>query len=351
MKISDKEIASILAEVEAELAPLLRSERQRLSKAAEDSAGSASPMGEESRSPGRDLMPDERSGSASGSPEASASASGSPMGSPEGSASASGSPMPEGSASAGSPEGSAGGGGDVQELAAQYAQLSPEDLESHLMAIEMAMQQMQGGAAGGAPAGMPPEAGGAGMPPAAPPAQAGAMPPPEGSPTMKSEGLNKGMLTWAPYTTLHHVATQHEKEHGAGAWDKEHPDMTIAHIKENMDKEGSAAKERSASREKSASAPAEKSAGSFSKNELDAVNAKLDVALKAVEFLTRPMRKAVTEFAVTETKAASSMTKGEVTAKLKEVTASPTLAKSDRNLVNGFYDGRVSLDQIAHLLK
>jgi hypothetical protein len=45
------------------------------------------------------------------------------------------------------------------------------------------------------------------------------------------------------------------------------------------------------------------------------------------------------------------MTKGEVTAKLKAVTASPTLAKSDRQLVNGFYDGRISLDQIAHLLK
>lgn len=315
MKISDKEIASILAEVEAELAPLLRSERQRLSKAAEDSAGSASPMGEESRSPGRDLMPDERSGSASASPEASASASGSPMGSPEGSASASGSP--EGSsASAGSPEGSAGGG-DVQELAAQYAQLSPEDLESHLMAIEMAMQQMQGGA-GGAPAGMPPEAGGAGMPPAAPPAQAGAMPP-EGSPAMKSEKVKKLL---GPFGT----PEEHEK------WSKEAKEKSKEGSKEESSKEGS------------------KEESSVKKSELDAVNAKLDVALKAVEFLTRPMRKAVTEFAVTEAKVPS-MTKSEVTAKLKEVTASPTLAKSDRQLVNGFYDGRISLDQIAHLLK
>ena len=319
MKISDKEIASILAEVEAELAPLLRSERQRLSKAAEDSAGSASPMGEESRSPGRDLMPDERSGS--GSPEG--SASGSPMGSPEGSMSAG---SPEGSMSAGSPEGSAGGGGDVQELASQYAQLSPEDLESHLMAIEMAMQQMQGGAAGGAPAGMPPEAGGAGMPPAAPPAQAGAMPP-EGSPAMKSENSPKNMKKIA--TGMYGAPSDPEK---LAEWKKKHFG--------DKKPEGSASSSGEGSKEES-----------VKKSELDAVNAKLDVALKAVEFLTRPMRKAVTEFAVTETKAATSMTKNEVTAKLKAVTASPTLAKSDRQLVNGFYDGRISLDQIAHLLK
>jgi hypothetical protein len=190
------------------------------------------------------------------------------------------------------------------------------------MAIEMAMQQMQGGAAGGAPAGMPPAAGGAGMPPAAPPAQAGAMPPEQsaGMPAMKSENkLKKLGLTMTP-----EEAREWSKKHGEGS-------------KEESSKEGSGSKEGSKEE------PVKKS-------ELDAVHAKLDVALKAVEFLTRPMRKAVTEFAVTEAKAPS-MTKSEVTAKLKEVTASPTLAKSDRHLVNGFYDGRVSLDQIAHLLK
>jgi hypothetical protein len=233
---------------------------------------------------------------------------------------------PEGSMSAGSPEGSAGGGGDVQELASQYAQLSPEDLESHLMAIELAMQQMQGGAAGGAPAGMPPEAGGAGMPPAAPPAQAGAMPP-EGSPAMKSENSPKNMKKIA--TGMYGAPSDPEK---LAEWKKKHFG--------DKKPEGSASSSGEGSKEES-----------VKKSELDAVNAKLDVALKAVEFLTRPMRKAVTEFAVTETKAATSMTKNEVTAKLKAVTASPTLAKSDRQLVNGFYDGRISLDQIAHLLK
>lgn len=307
MKISDKEIQNILAEVEAELAPLLRSERSKLSKAVgEDSAGSASPMGEESRSPGRDLMPDERSSSGSSASEG--SSAGSPM--PEGSASGS----PEGSAgSAGAPEGSApaGGEGDVQALAAEYAKLAPEELEMHLMAIEAAMQQMSGGAAGGPEAGM-----GAGAPPAggpvAPPAQAGEMPP-EGSPAFKSEK-----------SPMKHKMGKEESSH--------------------MGKEESSAKKKEMSGEESSSSH-------ISKSEFDALNAKMDVALKAVEFLTRPMRKAVTEFVGETTKPASSLTKGEVTAKLKEVTASPALAKSDRQLVNGFYDGRVSLDQIAHLLK
>jgi hypothetical protein len=302
MKISDKEIASILAEVEAEIAPLLRSERERLSKAAEDSVGSASPMGEESRSPGRDLMPDERSGS-SASPEASAS-SASPM--PEGSASASaGSPAPEASESAGAPEGEEAGG-DVEALAAQYAELPPEQLEMHLMAIEAAMQKM-GAAGGGAPEGM------------APPAQAGAMPPPEqsaGMPAMKSEKS---------------VSASAEKS----------PKMPVKKEESSMEASKSPVKKEESS----------KAEHSISKSEFEAVEAKLDMALKAVEFLTRPMRKAVTEFAVAETKAPTSLTKGEVTAKLKEVTSSPKLQKSDRQLINGFYDGRVSLDQIAHLLK
>jgi hypothetical protein len=229
---------------------------------------------------------------------------------PEGSASGSAS---EGSAgSAGSPEGSAsaGGEGDVQALAAEYAKLAPEELEMHLMAIEAAMQQMSGGAAGGPEAGM-----GAGAPPAggpvAPPAQAGEMPP-EGSPAFKSEK---------------------------------------SPMKHKMGKEESSHKEESSAKKKEMSGEESSKEHSVKKSELDEVNAKLDVALKAVEFLTRPMRKAVTEFVGETTKPASSLTKGEVTAKLKEVTASPALAKSDRQLVNGFYDGRVSLDQIAHLLK
>jgi hypothetical protein len=188
---------------------------------------------------------------------------------------------------------SAGGGEGVEALAAEYAKLPPEELEMHLMALEMVLKQ-HGGGAEGSPAGMPPEAPPAGMPP-------------EASPAMK-------------------------KEYSASA---------------SASKSASKSASPAAKKEMSHSA----SEGSHvSKSEIDALNQKLDVALKAVEFLTRPMRKAVTEFA-SEEKPALNLNKNEITAKLKVVTASPTLAKSDRQLINGFYDGRIAVDQIAHLLK
>lgn len=286
MQISSAELRSILEDVEKDLTPLLRSERAKLSKAVgdEDSASaSASPMGEESRSAGRDMVPSERSGSPAGM-EGSASASASPEGSSAGM-------PPEGSPQAG-PEGSpsAGGGEGVEALAAEYAKLPPEELEMHLMALEMVLKQ-HGGGGEASPAGMPPEGSPAGMPP-------------EASPAMK-------------------------KEYSASASASE--------------------KSKSPAMKKEMSHSASEGS-SISKSEIDALNQKLDVALKAVEFLTRPMRKAVTEFA-TEEKPALNLSKNEITAKLKAVTASPTLAKSDRQLINGFYDGRIAVDQIAHLLK
>lgn len=285
MQISSAELRSILEDVEKDLTPLLRSEREKLSKAVgdeESASASASPMGEESRSAGRDMVPSERSGSPAGM-EGSASASASPEGSSAGM-------PPEGSPEAG-PEGSAsaGGGEGVEALAAEYGKLPPEELEMHLMALEMVLKQ-HGGGGEASPAGMPPEAPPAGMPP-------------EASPAMK-------------------------KEYSASA---------------------SASKSASPAAKKEMSHSASEGS-SISKSELDAVNAKLDVALKAVEFLTRPMRKAVTEFA-TEEKPALNLSKNEITAKLKVITASPALAKSDRQLINGFYDGRIAVDQIAHLLK
>lgn len=288
MQISSAELRSILEDVEKDLTPLLRSEREKLSKAIgdEDSASaSASPMGEESRSAGRDMVPSERSGSPAGM-EGSASASASPEGSSAGM-------PPEGSPEAG-PEGSAsaGGGEGVEALAAEYAKLPPEELEMHLMALEMVLKQ-HGAGGEASPAGMPEGS----------PAPAGM--PPEASPAMKKE--------------------MSEKSKSASVSEKS---ASPAAKKEYSASEGS----------------------SVSKSEIDALNQKLDVALKAVEFLTRPMRKAVTEFASDE-KPVLNLSKNEITAKLKAVTASPTLAKSDRQLINGFYDGRIAVDQIAHLLK
>lgn len=289
MKISSNELRAILEEVEAELEPLLRSEKDRLSKAVGDemstSASSASPMGQEaSKSPGRDMLPEEKSGGSAGEE--------SPAMSPGGEE------APGAEASAGEGAGEAGAEGQVEALAAEYAKLPPEELEMHLMALQAAMQKLGGGAegsAGGSPAGSPPAAPGA-----------------EASPAMK-------------------------KEMSAKATEKSPKGVEKSYTK----------KEKSAKEESTKEESSEKSSP-MSKSELDALNAKVDVALKAVEFLTRPMRKAVTEAADMPSKV---MTRAEVTEKLKSVTANPSLAKSDRTLVNEFYDGRVSLDKITHLLK
>lgn len=295
MKISSNELRAILEEVEAELEPLLRSEKDRLSKAVGDeegsspSASSASPMGQEaSKSPGRDMLPEEKSGGPVGggeeSPALSPGGEASPAGAPEG--------ADEG--------GEAGAEGQVEALAAEYAKLPPEELEMHLMALQAAMQKLGGGAegsAGGSPAGSPAPAG------------------PEASPALKKE------LSASPEASK---AKKAEKS-----------------VEKSYTKKEKSAEESSKSESSEKSSP-------MSKSEFDALNAKVDVALKAVEFLTRPMRKAVTEAADAPSK---SWSRPEVTEKLKAVTANPSLAKSDRQLVNEFYDGRVSLDRIAHLLK
>jgi hypothetical protein len=65
------------------------------------------------------------------------------------------------------------------------------------------------------------------------------------------------------------------------------------------------------------------------------------------------MRKALVESSEDPTvraAAVSGLSKSEVTARLSEVAAKPTLAKSDRALINGFYSGTVPLQSLAHLL-
>lgn len=296
MKISNDELRAILEEVETELQPLLRSEKDRLSKAVGDemsSSPSSSPMGQEaSKSPGRDMLPEERSGGEEGMEGSSPAAPGA-----EASA-----PGMEGSAGEG-----AGAEGQVEALAAEYAKLPPEELEMHLMALQAAMQQLGGGAEG-SPAGSP-----AGSPP----------PGAEASPAMKKEmSASAGSASASPAP-----AKKGEKSAEKSSYTK---------------------KEKSAKEESSKEESSKEESSPMSKSEIDALNAKIDVALKAVEFLTRPMRKAVTEAAETPAK---TYTRAEVTEKLKAVTANPSLAKSERALINGFYDGRVSLDKITHLLK
>ena len=295
MIFSSDEMRALLAEVEAELEPLLRAERSAsMEKAApgeESSMGSASPMGEGSMSPGgREASAGERSGGmvADEAPEGSAG----------------------GEQSMGADEGA--GEEDVQALAAEYAKLDPKELEMHLLALQAAMKQMMGdeGSAGPAPA---PEAS------AAP------------APAMKSEKSISAKKAEGSVSASKSASAK-QAEHSMSA------------------SKSMSAKKAEKKDEESSESESESSEVTMSKSEFDALSKKIELVTRAVEVLAKPMRKAVTESNIAPEKTA--LTKGEITAKLRTATANPAaLTKSDRDLVVGFYEGRVSVDQIGHLLK
>ncbi len=93
------------------------------------------------------------------------------------------------------------------------------------------------------------------------------------------------------------------------------------------------------------------------KAELAEVKKSMEAVTKAFELLLKkPVRQAVTgKDMVTMAKSeqavdVSKLSKAEITAKLGRITRDPKLEKSDRNLVNDFYNNKVNVDAIAHLL-
>lgn len=254
---------------------------------------SLSPMGEGSASPaGRGPLGGEASASAGEGSMGSASPA--PM---MGEKSASPAGM-EGSASAGS----AGGGDTVAELAEQFKQMPKEELQMVLEALQMAL----GGGMGG---------------------EASASPAIGGEASAPAMGAEKS----ASPAPMMGKAEASKKAH-------------------KMHKEES--KEES-SKEESSSAEMSKAYMSKSEDRIAALEHQLAVATKAIETLARPMRKALVESAEDPTvraAAVSGLSKSEVTARLSAAAAQPSLAKSDRALINAFYSGTVPLQSLAHLL-
>jgi hypothetical protein len=98
--------------------------------------------------------------------------------------------------------------------------------------------------------------------------------------------------------------------------------------------------------------------------EIDGLKKSVSLLTQALETVTNaPLRKSVTRFengiayipyqgAVTAPehkplkKSFSALSKAEVHERLKEVTADPKLAKSDRELINGYYNRSVGLDKL-----
>lgn len=172
MKIKDSALKALIAEVEAEIGSLLKSEGEKLAKAADDLDQEAEEKPEES-APAAEMSAPSEDPSAEDSAEASAPMEDAPMeDAPMGDA-------PEASAgdAQAAPEGAEGGQMDTEALKAEYMKLPPEELEMHFMAAKAAMEALMGGADQGA------EGLGAGAP----------APAPEGAPApaMKAEPAAK----------------------------------------------------------------------------------------------------------------------------------------------------------------
>ncbi len=288
-KYSDIELAALIGEVREEVSGLFKSEGAALRKDGQFPPEESSP--DASASAG---APPDASASASPAPDASAA-------SPDASAdpAAGAAPAPDASS----------GGDPVQALQQAYAQLSPEELQAHKMALDAVMmaQQPQAGAPGMDPAA------GAGMPPADP-AMAGAppagAPPAGGNAPMAGEGSK-------PVDPAAMMAMKSEKT-----------DRAVALVKKEADE---------------------------AKAELAEVKKSMEAVTKAFELiLKKPVRQAITGkdvMAKSEPNAdLSKLSKAEITTKLNRVTRNPKLEKSDRDLVNDFYSNKVNVDAIAHLL-
>ncbi len=315
-KIKESELKALLEEVATDLSKAFESEKDKLVKAelAKDDA------------PGEET-PDE-----SPAADASAPADAPPSPSPEeGSESA---PAPDAAASA-SPDGApapdaamdpaadAAAALTPEALQAEYSKLAPEELDMHIKAALAAKAAVAGApdASAGAPPMAPPDASAsAGAPPA--PAAAPPSPPmPDDPMALKSE-----------------LSAGHKKANGGqikaggslGKSEDESDGKIEALLKESAEKVA-------------ALEALVKSQGEDNEN--------LAKAIKLM--MEQPLRKAVTSVAhlpkVEAEKAP--LTKAVINARLKELSAKPDLKKSDRQLINDFYDGVVKADALAPLFE
>jgi hypothetical protein len=330
LKVTDRELQTILSELENDLDGYLTDTKAQLRKAREED-GSAS-----GSSPGMGaLSASGSSPSAEGAPaeggEAPPSA-GAP--SPEGAPPAEGAaPSPEGAAPEGAPgeegmEGAPGQEGPVDPAAleAEYSKLPLPELQAHYLACKAALFAQMGGGAGapeGAPAGAPPAG-----PSAAPPMGA-----PPGAPPMGAPGPSAGappMGAGAPPPMAP----------PAGPPGQEQPPMAMSEMGTPV-----------------AGVSQSGNGGEFSKSEVDAIKVELEKMTKIVNlFVGQPIRKAITGFNYVDKNGGAGVetpkiTPTQITAKLSQLTRDPDLKKSDRDLVNRYYEGTANVDAIAHLLK
>lgn len=328
MRIKDTELKAVIAALEADLSSAFEASKATLMKAddeksppAESTDDSAMPPEESST---EESSPKSASLAPEGSPGMEASSKmgeGSPGMEDEGSVPPSESPAsaasaPESAESA--PADPAAEGSDAhltpEMLQAEYAQLSPEELEMHLQAAMAAKESLA--ASAGAGAGAPPAASPGAA--ASAPGMAGKMPPP----AMKKEPAE------------HHGHKDQMDKSSYGKMGKSESGDVLAALKAEVDmlKKSLEAKDKVYAE--------------------DVEN--LSKAVKMV--LEAPQRKAVTSISYLskgETPVANESAKefspAEARAKLNELI--PTLSKSERQLVLDFYSGKVSATKLAPLFE
>lgn len=354
--IKESELKDLLDEVATDLAKAFESEKDKLVKAEESSSSSSSmekgsssmektavpasegsagpdhkhddrqvqdvnklsggvkpnPMTEKGAKLGKDDAPPEKSKS----PEASAAGSPAPEAS-QSSAAPGGDAPPAPDAGVGGPEAGAAPGADAgapadpaadagmaltpEALQAEYSKLPPEELDMHIQAALAAKAALAGPAAGAAPMGAD-----GGAPMAPPPAS----PSPGGAPMAMNED--------------YHNSPERDAPHGKGA-----PGMELARKHEAEIAELKA----------------------LVKSQAEDYD-KVFSALKS--YVEQPQRKAITTVAYvakSEQPTSKVITPTTIRARLLELSKQPDLKKSDRQLINDFYDHKVSIDKLAHLFE
>jgi hypothetical protein len=309
-KYSEDDLKRILAETEAELAPVLKAEAERMTRLAKeetpegtpDDSPSAPPHDESAESPGGD-------GSAPppGPPSA-------PPPGPDASASAPPSPSPGGALPS-----------DPAQLAEMVAQLPPEQQEALYLAAKQAIFAREG-AAGAPPSPSAPDAAGASAPPSpagpppGPPAGGPPMPPP-GPPALKAE------MQSSPAN-----GTASKPRAGALGKTEQSRDQVIADLRKSLADERA---KREAAEKSASSDPAVK-----------AIGEKVELLAKAMTaIMGKPQRKALTSLPSAVVPLAKSeagevqLSKSEVKDRLNAVAANPKLSKADRKRISQYYDG------------
>jgi hypothetical protein len=317
---SNAELNALVAEFSAEFDQLVKAEvaktGQSLSKseplAKEDDESPPPKKDEGSESASAESAPPESAGPPAADPAASAA----PPPAADPASASPGAPPP------GDPAAQAAGTDPQAALKQAYAQLSPEELQMHFMALKEVLMAQQAGAAGGmppggAPPGMDPAAAAGGM---APPAPAAAGAPPAPAPA--------GPGAVAPLA-------------GEGSQPLD-PAATMA-LKSEFDKQLNLVK-------------SERDASAIKVQELEKSVSALAEAMTKV--FSQPVRKSITgkdldgllKSELPESKV-SSLSKAEITKKLLTVSRDPSTKNSDRDLINKYYSEAVKVNDIAHLLE